>query len=76
MNEMVERVSHAIQEVMPHWLAQDGRVDDLALAFAALNAMRQPTADVVEAVWRQTLGGTMLGAERAFIAGINAALAD
>jgi uncharacterized protein YcaQ len=36
---MRERVSKAIQDIMPQWLAEDGNVNDLDLADAAIAAI-------------------------------------
>jgi len=40
---MIERVSRAIQDAIPGWLADDGKVEDIDLARAALTALLEPT---------------------------------
>lgn len=47
---MIERVARAIQDKLPGWLAEDGTVEDVDLARAAIKAMREPTDAMVDAM--------------------------
>ncbi len=44
---VVEKVSRAIQDAIPGWLADDGTVEDVDLARAALTALHGSFADPV-----------------------------
>lgn len=55
VESMVERVARAIQDKLPGWLAEDGTVEDVDLARAAIEAMRRPTETMAIAGKKHTL---------------------
>lgn len=50
---VIERVARAIQDKLPGWLAEDGTVEDVDLARAAIKAMREPTDAMVDTAWAE-----------------------
>ena len=46
MSEMIERVAQAIREAEWQWGSQSGKEQHLAMAHAAIAAMREPTSEM------------------------------
>ena len=54
----IEAVSKAIQDLLPEWMAEDGRVEDIDLARAALTALSENITASMWAAGSDAMGDT------------------
>ena len=60
MSEMIERVAEAIYDSTPQWGALGGKTEEIKaeyrrMAVAAIEAMREPTREMVKAVYEPNI---------------------